>query len=805
MLKYYIKIALRDQAKNKLFSLINIIGLSVGLAVSVVIINYVSFEFSFDKMHQKKDRIYRVESQFYNGNQLTDNWGTSSFGYGSAISKEITGVEDFVRIGVHNTEQVVSYQEKRSRETGIGYADPSFFTIFDYKLKEGAYNDQLKRPNTVVITEAVAKQFFTNENPIGKLLTFATGTSFSDFEVTGILEDFPPNSHIRFNYLISYETLPQWLREFWYMHEAYTYLLLAPGKNPKEVEAQFPALAEKYKTADALKSKKWAITLTPLGKIYLNPQKQYEKEIKGNRKSLITLIIIAIVILLTAWINYINLTTARAMERAKDVGVRKVVGAYRYQLIIQYLIESLLVNLIAIAAAIILVFTLKPVFDHMLGENIGLYILDEPKFWISAIVIMVFGILLSGFYPAFIMTRVKPSIILKRNYVNSGSAGITRRVLVVFQFAASLFLICGTFIIYQQVKFMQEQDLGVDINQTIILKYPVSRSDLKNKVDMLAEKLQMEKRISSVTIAGAVPGMEIATFASNQIQGKGADQRSLFEMLPVDDRFIETFDIKILAGRTFQKGFGNEREKMLVNEAALSTLGIPDAATAIGKKVMLEGESDPVTIIGVVKNWHQRGLSNPYTPVMFIQNDRLGWVGPRYIAIKVASTDYDAILQQIKRSWDSYFPEASFDYFFLDSFFDAQYKNDNRFGRIVGVFTALAFFISGLGLWALAAFTASKKTKEVGIRKVLGAQSGNIIYLFSKEIIRLILIALLIATPISFMVMKNWLQNYAFSTNISLWVYLAGGAATLSVAMLTVLWHSWRAATRNPVEALRYE
>ena len=326
MLKHYLKITLKNQAKNKVFSIINVLGLAIGIAVSILILNYVSFEFSFDKMHTKRDRIYRVESRFFEGDLLTDDWATSSFGYGSAISREMTGIENYVRIGVQNTEQTVSYKETRSRETGIAFAGSSFFSIFDFKLKEGAVNDQMKRPNTVVITEDVARRFFKDENPLGKVMTFASGSNFYNCEVTGVLEYFPKNSHIRFNYLISYETLPNFMKEFWYLHEAYTYLLLSPGKNPKEIEAGFPAMAEKYKTSPALKNKIWAVTLVPLEDIHLNPQKQYEREIKGNRKSLLTLIIIAVVILLTAWINYINLTTARSMARAKDIGIRKIAG-----------------------------------------------------------------------------------------------------------------------------------------------------------------------------------------------------------------------------------------------------------------------------------------------------------------------------------------------------------------------------------------------------------------------------------------------------------------------------------------------
>lgn len=805
MFRYYFKLALRNQSKNKFFSLINVLGLSIGLAISVLIINYVCFEFSFDKMHSKHDRIYRVESRFYEGDQLTDDWATSSFGYGSAIRREMTGVEDVVRLGIHNTQQIVSCQEKRSRETGIAYSDPSIFTVFDFKLKEGNLNDQLKRPNTVVITPTVAHLFFNDENPIGKMMTFASGSTFYDCEVTGVMEDFPKNSHVRFNYLISYETLPPWMREFWYKHEAYTYLLLAPGKNPKDIEDQFPQMAEKYKTSDALRNKKWAVTLIPLDKIHLNPQKQYEQEIKGNKKSLVTLIFIAVVILLTAWINYINLTTARSMERAKDVGIRKVNGAFRLQLIRQYMTEAGLVNSMAILVAAILVVLVRPFFNRLIGEDISMFILNQPVFWLSALLVLLAGILLSGFYPAFVLTKVKPSVILKGNYSHSGSAGTTRRILVVFQFAASLFLICGTFIVYKQVRFMQKQDLGVQIDKTIVLKYPVTRSDLRNKVNLFAEYMKQQPGIQSVSLTGSVPGMEIASFASNRLADDATNQNRLYEMLTVDDRFVETFGFKLLTGRSFQKGFGNDMNSLLINESALSTLGLKSPEEAIGHKVLLEDVPEPATIIGVLKNWHQRGLMNAYTPVMFIPVGKIGWVPERYIAIKTTGTNYDAMLNQIKSSWQSYFPESSFDYFFLDSFFDEQYRTDRKFGQIFGIFTALAFFISGLGLWALAAFTASKKVKEVGVRKVLGAHTGSIIYLFSKEIIMLILIALVISTPVSVFVMKNWLSTYAFRTSINPWIYLVSGLITVAIAMSTILWQSWKAATRNPVEALRYE
>jgi len=805
MIGHYLKSAWRNLLKSRFFTVINITGLAVGMAISVLILNYVSFEFSFDKMHSKRGRIFRVESRFYEGNVLTDDWATSSFGYGSAISREMTGVEDFVRIGMQNPEQTVSYNDERSRETGIAYTGPSFFTVFDFKLKEGTVGNQLLRPRTVVITETAARRFFRDEDPIGKVLTFASGANFVDCEVTGIIEDFPQNSHVRFNYLISYETLPAYMKEFWYLHEAYTYLLISPGINPEQIEAGFPAMAEKYKTRDALRNKTWAISLVPLDKIHLNPQKQYEKEIKGNKASLITLIIIAIVILLTAWINYINLSTARSMERAKDIGLRKVAGASQKELIYQFITESLLINFISAIVAIIIVIILKPVFNRVTGENIGLFILTQAHFWLYAAAFVISGIILSGFYPAVVMSRIKPSEIIKTSYFSSGSAGITRQVLVIFQFAAALILICGTFIVYKQIRFMEKQDLGVNIDETIVLKFPVSREGLNQKITLFAENLENEPFINSVSLTGSVPGMEVAYFASNRLQGEGSEQHRLYEMLTVDEDFVKIFGFRLLAGRSFQEGFGDESGSLLINEAAMQYLNIIKPEDALGKKVLLEGESDPVTIIGVVQNWHQRGLGNAYTPVMIIRNGRLRWVPPRFFAIKTNRTGYEEMIRLIKERWDTYFPEASFDYFFLDQYFDNQYKADRRFGKIVAIFTALAFFISILGLWALTALSVSKKVREAGIRKIHGAYSMNIIYHFSREIMILILIAFMIAIPVSLVIMKNWLLNYAFRTDIGIWIYAYGGVITLAIALLTVGWQSWKVATRNPVVSLRYE
>jgi putative ABC transport system permease protein len=806
MIQNYFRLAWRNLLKHKVFSAINILGLATGMAVAYCIINYVSYEFSYDNFQQQKDHVYRVESRFYEGNNLTDDWATSSFGYGSAMKKEMPGIDNFTRIALHNAEQVVRYGDIKIRENSIAYTEPSFFSIFDYTLLQGDKTTALTKANSVVITQSAARQFFGNENPMGKILRFAKEEKFVDCAVTGVLKDFPDNSHIHFNYLISYEGLPGWLKEFWYMHEVYTYVSLKPGVPVKAIEDAFPALAEKYKTADALRNKKWAITLVPLADIHLSPQKGYEMEIKGNKISLVTLAVIAFIILITAWINYVNLTTARSLERSKEVGIRKVAGALRSQLIGQFLVESCIVNASALLLAAIIIVPGHSFFDQLTGKDINvLFLFSNPFFWIILLTVLLTGIFLSAFYPAFVLSAVKPALILKGKYAHSVKGNRLQKGLVVFQFAAALFLMIGMFIVQKQITYMHQQDLGVNINQTIVMKYPVSPANLKVTVQQFSEKLANLPNVKAVTVAGSVPGMQVAKFASNTVAGSAAAMARLYEMLTVDYDYTETFGLQMAAGRSFKKNFGDDVNNLLVNEACLPQLGFNTSAEAVGRKVMLEGEKQPSTIIGVVKNWHQRGLDNTYTPIMFILNGKISWVPPQYIAVKVSGSRLAESVESLKAEWKNYFPESSFDSFFLDGFFNEQYKADVRFSGVIGFFTVLAFFITILGLWALSAYTANKRVKEIGIRKVFGAGSHHILLLFSKGIAGMVAIAFIIAAPVSYIIMQQWLNHFPFRTGISPWLYFFAVVIAFLIVLITVVWQSILVGVQNPVKSLRTE
>ena len=805
MIHNYLLLAYRNLIKKKWFTLINISGLAIGMSVAILILNYVSFENSYDKMHQNADQIYRVESQFFEGDVLTDDWPTASFGYASAMKKHIAGIEDFVRVDITGTQRIVNHGDRKFREDKVVVTEPSFFKIFSFPLIEGDPDKVLNGANKVVITPKIAKKYFGNENPVGKLLTLRTTYETLNCEVTGIMEEMPENVHFDYEILISWETLPNWKKDFWYLHETYSYVLLSPNSSPEQVEAAFPDMAEQYKTHEALKNKTWGIKLNPLTDIHLTPQKQYEREAKGNKKAIGTLILVALAILVIAWINYINLTTARSLERAKEVGVRKVSGAFKKQLIIQFMLESFMVNLISFVIATILVIIAMPFFGQLIGKHISFLIFREPLFWAVLSVTFLSGLILSGFYPAFVLSSVKPVHILKGKYVHSKTANTVRKTLVVTQFAASLVLICGSTIVYEQLRFMQNQPLGVDINQTLTINFPGHTEGLQNKLPAFLKELRQMPMVQNATMSNAVPGMEVATFLSNHRADDPAKQNKLYEMLSVDFNYMGIYDLEIAAGRGFSKEFKNDVNRIVINESAVSYLGFRNNEEALGKKVMLEGQNRPVEILGVVKDYHQQGLNKAYTPIMMLMYNRIGWLSPKYISVKLAQDKTLQATNRIREKWQAFFPKSTFDYFFVDQYYNKQYQQDKRFGYVFGLFAALATFIACLGLWALSLFSGLLRIKEMGVRKVLGATTNNLFYNFSREFIFLIITAVIIGLPLSFLIMNNWLGSYAFRTNMKWWFFALPIVLVGTIAFLTITWQTVKTARNNPTESLSNE
>lgn len=806
MIKNYWVSAWRHLKKKKGFSFVNIFALSVGMAAALLILTYVIFEFSFDGMHSKRECIYRVESTFHEGNELTDDWATSSFGYASAMKNELPGIIDYTRVGSqYQPEQVVKCGNQLNREDKIAYADQGFFRVFDFGLVKGDRDKVLEAPNKVVITERIAKKYFKEEDPIGKIMIFKAVKEELACEVSGVMKEMPANSHIRYNFLISYLSLPKFIHEYWYRHEVYTYVLVDSPDRVKQIEVQFPQMAEKYKTDEALKNKRWGVKLKPLEEIHLASQKAYEIEVKGNRSSMIALIVAAIAILCIAWINYVNLTVVRSMERAREVGIRRVSGATRKQLIFQFLFEALLNNFLALVLALGIIEVVLPAFNQLTGRELDLLVWLHSGWSLMVVLVFAAGVFLSGFYPALILSGTKPVKMLKGKFTNTGSAGRIRKVLVVLQYAASMVLICCTLIVFAQLNYMRSKSLGIRTNEVLVVKFPGYTDDLSAKLEAMKREMALLPGVHKVTVSGAVPGAEVATFLSIHRANDVTMQNRLYEMLDCDRDYLDAYDLKVVAGRGFSEDYGGDVNKLVINETAVRNLGFPDNEAALGQLISVETVEEPMQVIGVVANYHQQSLNKAYTPIMFFLHDHISWVKQRYISVVMDGANPRSMVEKTRGIWNRYFADSSFDYFFLDDFFDQQYKQDEVFGLMVALFAVLAIFISCVGLWVLVMFACTLRTKEMGIRKVLGASNGNLFYQLGHEFLLLITIAVVIALPVAWLTMDNWLAGYPFRVEWKWWFFGLPVILLFGISLLTVTWQTAKTILGKPARSLRYE
>lgn len=806
ILSNYWNSAWRSLTKKKGFSAINITGLAIGMAAALLILTYVAFEYSYDDIHRNQDRIFRVEARFFENGEMTDDWASSSAGYATAMKQNISGVEDITRVGSqYYPEQIVKYNELLYRETQIGYAEANFFDFFDFKLLKGDKGSCLDGPGKAVITERIARKYFKGEDPIGKILIFRSNIGEEACEVTGVMEDMPVNSHTRYNILISYKTLPKWMDEYWYRHEVYSYVLLKSASLRQQVEDAFPAMAEKYKTEEALKNKTWAIELTPLRDIHLAPQKAYEPETKGNRSSILVLICTALAILCIAWINYINMTVARSMERAREIGVRRSSGASRRQIISQFIFESMVTNGIAFILALGIMEALMPSFNSLTGRDLSFSVWLTTSLGWMLLLIFALGVFLSGFYPATVLSGIKPIKMLKGKFTHTRGATTTRKVLVVLQYTASLALLCGTLIVYAQLQFMRNASLGMRTDQTLVLKFPAHCEDLASKLQAMKKEMALLPSVKAVTVSGAVPGTEVADFLSIVRESDATKQTRLLEMLNLDEYFLTAYDLKFVAGRGFSEDYGGDVYSVVINEAAVRTLGFESADAAIGQRLSVETVDQPMQIIGVLKNYHQQSLNKDYTPLLFALHDKLSWMKQRYISAVMENGNPRDLVKQAEGVWNRYFPDSSYDYFFLDQFFDQQYRQDEVFGLIVALFAILAIFISCMGLWVLVMFSCSTRIREMGIRKVLGASKLQLFYELGREFFLLIGVAIVIALPLSWFVMDGWLSHYTFRTPWEAWFFLVPVVLLCLISLLTIAWQTARTIFTKPARSLRYE
>lgn len=806
MWKNYIKIAWRNLVRHKAFSVINIAGLAIGMAACLLILQHVIFELSYDKMHSKADRIYRVRQDRYNEGELSTQWAGGAYAVGNSFKEAFDEIETYVKL-VKRREMIVEGPDNEQvKIKRVFYATHDFFKVFSFQLTKGNPGTALEEPNKAVITQEMASKLFGSTDPIGKTIQV---NRQQVLQVSGVVEDFPENSHLHADMLVSYSTFVKDVgpnnnpETAWQWDGCLTYLLLRPNTDPKALEAKFPPLVEKFAGEDfKLYNASATYLLQPLRSIHLYSHYMEEAEPNGDGNAVYLLLAIAFFIVVIAWVNYINLATARAINRAKEVGVRKAVGSLRGQLIRQFMFESILLNGLAVGVALVLLSLAMPLFNQLSGLHLTLSLLAETKFWLPLLGLFVLGTFFSGLYPAFVLSAYKPVVVLKGQMVNTRQGSLLRKGLVVFQFSASLFLLVGTLTVFRQIQFMRSQSLGLSIEQTLVINPPIIKTDstfLQQSMAFKQELLQVPG-IRSVSASTTVPGQAVDWNAGGiRLQGTDESEGTQYRVIGVDYDYVKTFGMKLIAGRDFSKEFGSDNQGVIFNKMGIRQLGFEQPEEAIGKKIEFWGET--MTVVGVVENFHQQSLREAYEPLILqlIPDVR----GP--IAVKLSSAELSSTLVALQDNWKRFFPANPFEYFFLDDHFNEQYQADQRFGQVFGFFTILAMLVACLGLFGLASFMTVQRTKEIGVRKVLGASVGQILQLLYREFAILVLIAFLVATPLAWYAADRWLQTYAFRTELSWMLFVPPFLLVLMIALLTVSFQSIRAALANPVKSLRSE
>ncbi|WP_342648450.1 ABC transporter permease [Mucilaginibacter sp. CSA2-8R] len=805
MLRNLWLVTYRNLLKNKSYTIINVIGLSLGLASFIVISAYVHYEKSFDGMYPGSDHIYRAESRFYRSGELTDSWATASNGYAKAMYDNIPGIESYARISWNDNERVVRYQNIKYREQRVCFADSNFFSFFSLPLIKGNPLTALREVNTVAISETEAKKYFGSANAaMGKILQLASRFKSYDCLVTAVFADLPANSSLQFNMLVSWNTSPGWIREFWYQHENYTFLKLKPGVTPQSIEGQFPALAERFKTAAPLKELKWSINLVPLKEIHLNTAKPYELEVKGNRQAVSFLGVMAFVILLIACINYINLATTKSVDRAKEIGIRKVTGAHTSQLVLQLLIESFVINLISLLIAVLWVLLISYMLQRLSGSTQTYHLLIDGGILYKALLGFAASIILSAIYPAVVLSRLQPIKVLKGRFAFSKSGVWLRKSMVSFQFAASLLLLAGTFAVYRQLNYMSNEDTGVNLKQTVVIKAPSNTDNYLQKVSSFKSRAEQITGVQSVSVSGAVPGKRVGMAAACRRYGTSKATERAYEMLRVDFDFTKMYRLQLIAGRTYNAANTADSTKILLNEEAVKQFGFSSAQDAVGKKIWIESlDKEPNEIIGVVKDFHQQSLKEAYAATVLFMDPKLTWVPLKYLSVQASQSHITPVNAQLANLWAETFPDSSFDYFFLDDFYARQYEQDIHFGQVFILFSSITIIIACLGLFGLTTYSTVRRQKEIGVRKVLGASAQSIIGLLSNEMFKLILIAGLIALPLAAIIIYQWLQGYAFRVQITWWQFVLPIAVLMFISFSTTIFLTYKAALSNPVKTLR--
>ncbi|NIO48659.1 MAG: FtsX-like permease family protein [Candidatus Aminicenantes bacterium] len=787
----YLKVTWRNIKRYKGYSFINIIGLAVGLACCILILLWVQDELSYDRFHSKADDLYRAVKEYHKTEPATHYWPVSA-PLAPALKENYPEIIKAARFTHLRRGQLVKYGEKSLLETQICLTDPDFFEMFTFPLLQGDPASVLSNPNSLVISEEMATKYFGSENPLGKTLNI---NNEYDFTVTGIMKNVPHNSHLKFDFLVPFIRIEDFEKEWavldnWTLSGFATYVLLKKNTSLQELNHKIKDFILKH-----VAQSKDLLYLQPLKDIHLySSHIQFGIEGQGNIKYVYIFSVVAFFVLIIACINFMNLATARSSNRAKEVGLRKVVGARRPQLMGQFFYESVLMALLSLILAVVLVELFLPAFRDLSGKPLDLGFSSNINVLLAIVVMTLITGFLSGTYPALFLSSLRPVKVLKGRLKTEGRGYLFRKILVVSQFSLSILLIICTILVSIQVDYMRNRKLGLDKEQVVYL--PI-RSEQVGKYDSLKIELLKRAGIRNVAASSNIPTYGvILTLDYITWEGKDPEDTKVFHATSTGYDFIETLNMEIIQGRSFSEEYPADENAVVINETAQKLIGMENP---VGKRLMLPDSELP--IIGIVKDYHFRSLHSEIEPLLLINAPSLY----RYILIKLDSGDIPSTLANIESTWKTFFPDTPFEYHFLDEAYGKLYRTEQQMGTLFNYFTGLAILISCLGLFGLASFMAEKRTKEIGIRKVLGAPVSGVVILLNKEFIKWVLIANIFAWPVAYYAMSKWLQGFAYRTKIEVWSFALAALIALAIAVVTVSYKSIKAATANPVESLRYE
>ena len=802
MIQNYLKVAFRNLIRHKGYSLINVMGLAIGMTACLLILYYVNFENSYDRFHENSVRIYRLRYERADQNGEAVRFASCCPPAGLRIRQQFAEVEKVARLFRYKAS--VSYIENKFIEERMYFAEPDFFEIFNYPLIDGNRAKGLTDPNTALISATTARKYFGNADPVGKMLSVDKKTSY---RITGVFRDIPGNSHLKFDILLSYKNLVDLygkeMEDSWGDSGWFTYLLLKPNTNLDNLKKKIASLVEK-EFGEALKYYKLTceLPLQPLTDIHLTSNYMLEHEVNGDKQTVDFLSILAIFIIIIAWVNYINLSTARALTRAREVGLRKVSGASRGQLIAQFFFETLIINAFAVVASIFFVFLFLPVFRQMTGIPAAFAIWMQTSFWLPLLAMFLAGVFLSGLYPVMVLSSFKPVKVLRGKLGNATSGISLRKVLIVFQFVMALGMLICTFTVFRQLAFMKNRDLGFSLENKLIVRAPrVRDATFRSKLLTFKELLLKKPAITHFSVATDIPGKQVWWDAGG-ITRVGVNDNKNYQIVGIDYDYIPLFNLKLASGRNFSREFPSDSSGLILNETASRWLGFANPQAAIGQQIDYWGKI--YTVAGVLKDYHQQSVKQAFEPHIFRFMPTGRDVRGLFV-MKINPTDIPATLELVKSRFEEFFPGNPFEYYFLDEYYAKQYRADELFGTFFAIFSLLAIFITCLGILGLSSFMVAQRTREIAIRKVLGAEIREIIALLTKEFLVLVLLSAIIAIPIVYWGIHLWLQSFALHMPVTAILFILPLLLVILITASTIGAHVLRASLRNPVESLREE